>query len=588
MKKQILFIPAICLSLLTGCSNTKEEADMIVFANQIYTANKNAQFADAIAIKNGKYIYVGDIEGASKYKGKSTAIYSTEFVMPSGIEGHAHFLLEQAFMKKCYIKPLNSAGDIKTKAEILAEIEDYALLNAILLDNQPHLFGYGYNQLYLPEYSRSDLDNLAGGIYAEVPIYIAETSLHEAWVNTITLTRAGVALKLESGAKDPVVGIQRDSDGFATGVLTNEAVGYILQKGFQYPICNDVEYRNVVKNTCEYLNSMGYTGHYDAWTNFDGTEGIYKALHNADVSKELTCLFTSTYNITTFEYGDGTKLDDILNKVNRIRSDYKSERFDPKYVKLFADGVLETGTGYMKEPYIGIYSDFGTGEQIWSQEDMNRIVLESNKKDLLVHTHTLGDASCTEAVQSFVNSNNVLGKKTRNSLGHCVLIDDPDVALIKENEIGLAMNAGWLAECEESFDLYEYIIGPERGAKLYPYDKLIPQGIKPAISTDRPCSDGPIDIFDYMASIVLGYDANEGNRTPRREMNVTVENAIDMLTINGAWMGNYEDSRGSIEVGKYADFVTSEYSPFNCNPRLIKDIEIQSTCFEGKFVYFKK
>ena len=53
-------------------------------------------------------------------------------------------------------------------------------------------------------------------------------------------------------------------------------------------------------------------------------------------------------------------------------------------------------------------------------------------------------------------------------------------------------------------------------------------------------------------------------------------------------LANYEEERGSIEVGKHADFVTSEYSPFYCNPRLIKDIEIQSTCFEGKFVYFKK
>lgn len=586
MKKQLLFIPIMCLTLLGGCGEPIQEADMIVVANQIYTANKNGDFAEAIAVKDGKFIYVGDIDGAYKYKGSKTALYTTEFVMPSGIEGHAHFLLEQAFMKNCYINPTDNNGKEKTISQILAEIEKYAEDIQVLLSDEPHIFGYGYNQLYIFDYSRFDLDNLCGGLLVDVPIYIAETSLHEAWVNTVTLTRANVALKLEKGEKDPVVGIQRDGDGVATGVLTNEAVGYILQKGFQYPVCNDIAYRNTVQNTCEYLNSMGYTGHYDAWSNFDGTDSLYKAINEVDKAKELTCTFTASYNISTFEYNDGSKLNEILDKIDNLRSTYRSDHFDPKFIKLFADGVLETGTGYLKEPYSGVYT--GTGEKIWSEDAMNKIVLEANKKDLLVHTHTLGDASCAEAVQAFVNSNNVLGKKTRNSLGHCILVDDPEVALIKEHDIGVAINAGWLDENVESFDLYLAIIGEERSKKLYPYDKLLDTGIAPAISTDRPCADGPIDVFDYMGSIILGYNAIKGNRTARREMNVSVKDAINMLTINGAWMANYEDTRGSIEVGKYADFVTSLHSPFYCNPRLIKDIDIESTCFEGKFVYFNK
>ena len=591
MKTKLIFLPALCITLLSGCGETKEVADMIVVANQIYTANEKGEFADAIAIKDGKYIYVGNIEGAKKYAGDITSYYSTEFIMPSGVEAHAHFLLEQAFMDSCYItRKVN--GVYRSKADVLGDIEKYAEENGFTGAEGEHLFGYGYGQIQLFNpfeggrgYCRQDLDNICGGALANIPIYIAEESLHEAWVNTCTLERAGIAMQLKEGEKDPIVGILRDEDGYPTGVLTNEAVTYLLQKGFRYPICSDIGYKKVVKNTSEYLNSMGYTMHYDAWTNFDGTDLIYKALHDIDKANELTCVYTGSYNIATFEYRT-SKLDDILNKIVDIRNNYKSDRFDPKYIKLFADGVLETGTGFLKEPYSAVYT--GTGEQIWQQDDMNKIVLEANKKDLLVHTHTLGDASAAESIQSFVYSNNQLGKKTRNSLGHCCLVDDEDIAYLKDNEIGSAVNAGWLTETGDGFDLHATIVGQERAKDLYPYDKMLRAGAKPAISTDRPCTEGPIDIFDYMASIVLGYPSDLTNQVARRELNVSVKDAIDMLTINGAWMANYEGTRGSIEVGKFADFVTAKHSPFYCNPRLIKDINIEATCFEGKFVYFNK
>lgn len=590
-KLSVIFMFILAASSITSCGGNAVAADMVVYGNQIYTANEKGDFARAFAVKDGKYIYVGNEEGANKYIGKNTSIYTSPFVMPSGIEGHAHFLLEQAFMDSCYINPLKDNGDIKKVDEIVNEIKEYGEYNLISLKDHPSLFGYGYNQIYLytldggklkRTYDRFVLDEGLGEDYKNIPVYIAETSLHEAWVNTLTLTNAGI--DLNSGSKDPVVGIDRDSNGVATGVLTNEAVPYILQNGFKNPICSDIGYQKVVKSTCKYLNSMGYTGHYDAWTNFDGTEGIYKALSTIDKAKDLTCLYTGSYNIATFEYKSNS-LDDILNKVVDIRNKYKSNHFDPKYIKLFADGVLETGTGYIKQPYTAVYE--GTGEQIWLQEDMNKIVEEANRKDLLVHTHTLGDASCSEAVDSFVNSNIKNNKKYRNSLGHCILIDDADYAKIKENEIGVAINAGWLTDNPDGFDLYDTIIGKERASKLYPSDTLLENGIKAAISTDRPCASGPIDIFDYIASTILGYDANEENRVPRREMNISVKDAIDMITINGAWMANYENERGSIEVGKYADFVFADYSPFDCNPKIIKDIDVTSTSFEGQFVYLK-
>lgn len=582
----------LSLTPLIGCDikNKDVEADMVVFGDQIYTANEGGEFVKAFAVKDGKFICVGTVEEVEQYVGANTTVYYSPFVMPSGIEAHAHFLLEQAFMQKCYIKAKNEDGTVKSKKDILKIIEEYAEDTGVLDDENGALFGYGYSQVFLMDenlkklYNRDDLDNLWGGKYKDKPVYIAEESLHEAWVNTITLVNANIDLNNEG--HDPVEGIGRDDDGIATGVLTNEATSYVLQRGFQRSICSEIGYQKVVKDTCAYLNSMGYTGHYDAWTNFDGTEELYKALKSVDKANDLTCFFTGSYSISDYEIREnGMSLYGILDKFKGIREEYKSKRFDPKFIKLFADGVLENGTGFLKEKYIDKYKSYGYGLQVWTQKIMDEIVEVANKYDFPVHVHTLGDASCSEAIHSFAKSAKKNEKRIRNSLGHCILIDDNDYELIKNNNIGVAINSGWLSAVGDGFDLYDHIIGPERAKKLYPADKLIQQGIKPAISTDRPCAEGPINIFDYMATIILGYDPRSGNQVPRRERSLSVKDAINMLTINGAWMANYENERGSIEVGKYADFVCADYSPFDCNPRVIHDIEVASTCFEGKFVY---
>ena len=587
-KKLLIIIPSLCMTFLASCNKeqTYPVADMVVFGDQIYTANSNEEFVEAFAVKEGKYIYVGDANTANKYIGKNTSVYNYAFVMPSAIETHAHFLLENSFFQTCYLNSKNEKGELVNKETLLNCIEKYATDNEILDSENPHLFGYGYDQLSIPTnlelLYREDLDGLCNGKVADVPVYIAETSLHQAWVNTLTLERAGIKITLPKGESDPVSGILRDDDGVALGVLINEAISYVLQKGFQFPILDDDGYQKAVKDTCYYLNKMGYTGHYDAWTNFDGSDRLYKALYDVDKNNELTCFFTTCYNITTYEY-NSEKLDDILNKVDGYRNKYTNTHTEPKFIKLFADGVLESGTGFLKEPYL--FDDQYYGQQIWKQNEMDQIVLESNKRDLLVHTHVLGDASCEEAVNAYVKSNVNLNKKTRNSLAHCVLVDEPERQLIKSEEIGVAVNAGWLTDTSDTF--CDPLVGKERQEQFYPYDGLTKLGVKTSVCTDRPCSDGPIDVFDYMGCMLLGYNNENGNHVARRKIDLSVKDAINMMTINGAWTANYEEERGSIEVGKFADFIVSDFSPFNCAFNIIKDIEVKATVFEGKFVYLK-
>ena len=124
----ICFILVVCVMVPFLCSCKAEEllADVIVYADNIYTADYAGKFASAFAVKDGKYIAVGSKEEVDVYKGKSTEIYHANFVMPGATEAHGHFILEQAFKLGCYIEPVKKNGDSKTMDEIVEELVAYA------------------------------------------------------------------------------------------------------------------------------------------------------------------------------------------------------------------------------------------------------------------------------------------------------------------------------------------------------------------------------------------------------------------------------------------------------------------------------
>ena len=573
----LLIITCMLLQCLTACNKTETVADVIVYAENIYTADDNNKFVSAFAIKDGKYIAVGSKKEVDEYKGETTEIYNASFVMPGATEAHGHFILEQAFKLGCYIEPIKANGESKSLDEIVEELVSYANNHDVS------------NGIYAYQFSSSINCNLAKGIiptkemldekFKDIPVFVAESSLHGAWVNTKCLELAGV---LENDTD--TIQIDRYESGEAIGILRDEACAYVRNQIFGSLLERD-EYKQAIINAATYLNSLGYTAHYDMWSNFDGTDEMYKSIYELDSENALTCLFGSAYSIESYDKAEASKL---IDKAVELKNNYTSAHFKPSWLKLFADGVIESNTGYLKESYVSDMPYFGT--QIWDDETMKAIVNEANKKGLLVHIHTMGDAAVSEALDAFLDSKSHNGYY-RNSLGHVGLIGDDDLNRVKENDIGIASGANWASQVTQTLiEIYSESIGEERYIKMYPFEEYPQYGIKAALSTDNPCSPGIMDVFGYIQVLVNGYDhkypINE-DTFPKRNTFISVEDALKMFTYNGAWMNNLENERGSIEVGKYADFVFADKDPFKENIDDIWEINVDKTFFEGKMVYSK-
>ena len=197
-------------------------ADLVVYG-RIYTANDKGNFAEAFAVKDGKYVYVGDAKGADPFIGKNTKRVDAGFVMPSAVESHAHHILEEAFKLGLYIDPNKADGSPKTPDEMVRDIVAYRREHPDIKG----IYGYGWNKLSVGYMRKAVTRGAIDAYIDDIPVYISGNDLHCGWCNTKCLEMAG-ALRDEI----PAIGVVRDENGIATGRINDEACAYVRNAVF--------------------------------------------------------------------------------------------------------------------------------------------------------------------------------------------------------------------------------------------------------------------------------------------------------------------------------------------------------------------
>ena len=547
---------------------SKTEADLVVYGT-IYTADEEGNFAEAFAVKDGKYIYVGDAKGAEAFIGKNTQTLDAGFMMPSAVESHAHYILGEAFKLGLFINCCNGDGSPKTTDEMVQDIVAYRKEKP----DATGIYGYGWNKVLVATLGEAVTREAIDQYIDDIPVYISGNDLHCGWCNTKCLEMAGVL-----NDEIPAIGVIRDENGVATGRINDEACGYVRNAVFG-EIGN---YDRAVLNAQENLLSKGYTMHLDAWSNFDGTSALYDAVKAADENGKLNMVVFASYTVNTY-----TDCNKEIKKAASLKKDKASAHFDPKFIKLFVDGTEETRTAFLLEPYSN--GSFGTDN--WKPDDMNCVVTAANKAGLLVHTHAYGDAAARQTVYAYEISNRENNQSYRNSIAHAPYIADEDIQRIANLGIGISGSGNWgIGRSEKDNEYMEALLGYDRYHNYYIVDKWAEYGVKAGMSTDKPCADGYAeDVFDYIGVLTTGVDYREGHAAPaKREKWVSVEDAIRMMTINGAWSLDADELRGSIEVGKYADFILADGNPFETELNEIHTINVSETYFEGRRVFARK
>ena len=571
MMKLLSCLAAISFIICTCSFASCQSADLVVYG-KIFTSENN-RIAEAFAVKDGKYIYVGDKNGAAAFveNGKTEVLDYTGkgLVMPGCGNGHAHYSMAYAMAE---IGAQVDANDDANK--FLTEILPAAVKKA--KDTKAAaVFGLGWNLQAFQENmpTRQQLD----AICSDLPIFFIDDEGHKSLVNTLCLVNAGImkedgtVLKKENDI--PGGEIVMGADGTPTGYLKEQAATYVrsfLDGDSLFTV--DLAKKNLDK-VQDTLLSEGYTMYLDGYSSYFRNNNLYEAAQQMDKDGDLHFMMGTSYEIESWMDADAALAEAVKAKK------YASKHLKTNWVKLYMDGTVESGTGFI-DP---LYNDGHQGLVNWTEEEFTYITRKANENGLTMHVHALGNKAINRTVNAFING----GKdEMRNTLVHLRNINPPDYERMAKHNIQVTAGLLWHHAADESLPELMHILPAGMNDAGYPMKSYFDYGVNMSSHSDFPAlANSPDDPFGIMEITVTGAYYPEKSKPWWTEELLSREQALTALTINCAKQMFIEKERGSISKGKYADFLLVDKDVLTCPVTEIHTAKPEATYFEGKKVF---
>ena len=576
-----VWLTAVLAVLATACkpasdSSPEETADMIITNARIFTSNKQQPWAEAVAIKGGKFIYVGDEAGALKYSSKSSRSIDLKgrLVLPGMVDSHAHpgYIGVEHFGEI----PETNREDMLTAVKAYADAHpDDEVLRLCCWPIDMYVQGAeGPN--------KAELD----AIVPDRPLWFASAAWHDRWLNSKALERLGI----DKTSADPMPGLAsyvRDENGEPTGWV-KEGAGW-QHFATQFPIDSDTNKRlheEAIATALQSLSEYGITTLYDAG-NFGYEDRVYGILSKLEKQGKLAIRYEGSYQIYTPE-----RMKFAISEMKRFRNTYGGERLKFNTIKLFMDGINENRSGGMAEPYV---DDPGyVARTMLTVEQLRDFLIELNAEKMDLHVHAIGDLAVRTVIDAVEAAKLAVkdGFYPRITIAHLELIDPDDFSRIKDLGIISNFTPWWLGVNKD--DVLEASLGEDRYANMYQPRSLFNIGAIVTFSSDEWWGD---DLFSASLSPFLGMQVGHTRQFPKEwreqgddQIRLPISERLDLdmmirgYTINGAYQMRMEEEIGSIEVGKLADLVVLDENLFDVDRYDIWKIKPSMVMMEGKLI----
>lgn len=556
------------LALLMGCGQSAdgpspEAADSVFLNGAIYTVDANRTWAEAIAVTDGRIVYVGDNEGAGHHVGPETRLFDLvgQMLLPGFHDSHVHILTGVMDEDECDLLR------IPTAEEVAAKLKECTTLAGI--GEGRWIIGGGWGEWLWPE--ANPQKGLLDALFPDNPVYLESSFGHAAWVNSRALEIVGIS----SDTEDPPAGIiEHDPEtGEPSGTLRESAMLLVKDK---LPPLSLAQRTNRTLAGVELAHSVGITA-----VNEPGLDerDLQPILNLADMGRldlrSVASLSPVSWNPATF--------DDGVFEFLEGRDEWRRPNIDVDSVKIYMDGVIEYGTSPLLEPYAD--EQYGSGEYFYEQDVVDRYFTRFDRMGIKIHVHAIGDAAIRRALDGFAAMREANGMSdNRHQIVHLQLIHKDDRPRFGELNIGAVFQSLWAYPDPAAMELDVPMLGEERTWQMYPIASVLAAGGRIVGGSDYFVTD--IDPLLAIETAITRQDpwTNTGDVLNEDER-VDLATMIEAYTINGAYQMGLEDEQGSIEVGKRADFVVLDRNLFELTSAEINETKVTMTIFDGRIVF---
>ncbi len=565
--KRIIVI-AICLVLtfsVTGCSGSASDSDFAetVIIGSIYTANAEGDTVSALAVKDGKYIYVGDEKGVQEFIGDDTEVITLEeegMVLPSFTDGHAHG--HEGGVAWLYEVSLYEATTVEEYIDLIEEfIETHPDVTFIR--------GGGWYNGYFP--NGLPTAEMLDAIDTDLPIALYPMDHHSYWVNTNMMELMGASADM---ADVPGGVIERDAKGNPVGCFREAAMSLVSE---HIPLYTVDEYKEGILAWQDACFSYGITSYWDPMVNYPNLVQAYTELEE---SGDLAIRVGGGF---LMEPGDDITAG--IEEAKALIEETAGGKFYVNAIKILNDGVVEGRTGFLLEDYAdepGFKS-----ESLWDQDSLNQLFTEADAEGITIHTHAIVDAASRMIIDAVEHSFDINGDdNNRHAITHLQLIHLDDIKRMADLRMVASVQPYWHYQEEGLYNEIEIpYLGVERANSTYPMKSFFDNGIVVSSSSDFPVSQPPKPVRAIQIGVTRCAESGDPNTIKNPGERVTVEQMIDSFTIGPAYQLFSENIYGSIEVGKSADLIILDKNIIGIDPVEIGKTNVLRTFLEGETVY---
>lgn len=558
INKTQTFILVIVL-FVTGCSSEKTciESDLVLINTKIYTANPNNPTAEALAIKNGKFVFIGTNTEAQNFNCGESKLLDLEgsFVYPGFIDAHAH-------LKGIGYRELNLNLQ---GADSLKSMLTQVTIHANKLPIGDWVIGRGWIEKKWPEARFPTLEEL-DAISSDKPIALERADGHAIIVNSLALKLAGI----DRDTSDPIGGkIDKDINGEPNGVLIDKA-SLLVEKII--PKRSRQDEKNALKEGLYRTASMGWTQLHDAGSPLSD----YELLEEIKEEENLPIRIQ-------FYVSDG---DEAIQFIETGPYLDPQHMLTARGVKLYADGAI----GSRGAAFFNKYDDYETkGFLIFQKEETMPKLIKALVNGIQIQTHAIGDLANSvtldwyaEAFSSVSEANRMI-IEPRWRIEHSQNILPIDQQRFADLKVIASMQP---SHAIGDLHFAHKRLGVDRLDNAYTWRSLIDLGVVIAGGSDAPVEIGDPRI-EFKAAIgrkdLDGYYQDYWNL----DESVSREEALYMFTKWAAYSVFEEDIKGTIEVGKLADLTIFSKDLMVIPEEEIMSSQILMTLVDGRVVYSK-
>ena len=546
--------------------STTQDAELLMLNGKVYTVNHEQSWAEAIAITDGRIIWVGNSEEANQWQGEGTRTIDLggKMVLPGFQDIHIHPVHSGVSYQQCALFDVEGVELLQQRIKQCAESEPGEWIR-----------GGGW---LVTNFAPSGLPDkkLLDEIVPDRPVALKSSDGHSMWVNSLALELAGINADTQDPAggridrypnsTEPSGSLQETSAMNLVHIVEPELTQKELEAGLAY--------------SRDHLHSLGITAVQDAMlklTPGDAYFGLpaYLALEERG---EL-----NLHVINAMYWQNDISLEEQLPAFLKAR-DESTPYIHNTAIKIWQDGVIETETAALLEPYLNRGDQF-VGELLNEPAVLNEAVAALDAAGFQIHFHAIGDRAIRSAFDSIQAAREANGKHdNRHHISHIQLFSPEDIPRFAELDVVANFQPLWAIEDGYITDLTIPRIGEERGKFLYPIGSVQRTGARVAFGSDwYVTSANPLDGIE---AAVTRLDPDGKTDEPLGENEeINLAQAIENYTLNSAYVNFLDVDTGSIEIGKLADIIVLDRNLFDVPASEINQVRVIATLFRGELVF---